>query len=282
MNKTPLFHQKAPATHASNPFNRHVNEWIYVFSNPKSTFMRFSNKTSFMKKAKSAVLGAVLFCTLNTQAQDKDTIPVAPRARMVSDLQTQTSSYPQRGGTLTLGMRTTASLFGDAGSNGIGAGGQFRISFGRRMNSEWFADLINTNLQNLGKRVDAHIGWSVMFYPWTMPRFIKPYLLAGHCFDYTKVTPYSTLVENNSDNAIKRWSSATQAGLGTHFLISPMADISLSAQYMIHLGKSIHAEVDEHDGVKELHVEEHGRALGLEGHLLITLSLNFRIAQLWK
>ncbi|MFI5203471.1 MAG: hypothetical protein ACHQF2_03155 [Flavobacteriales bacterium] len=231
-----------------------------------------------MKKVKTAMLGAVFLCSYASHAQDS-----TPQQQEIIDQVTKTSTYPQYGGIFQLGMRTTTSLFGDAGYNGLGVGGQFRISFGKRMNSEWFSDLITTNLANLGKRVDGHIGWSVMFYPWTTPKIVKPYLIAGHCFDFTKVTPYSTLSDNRSDEIVKRWSSATQIGLGTHFLINRFADISLSTQYMVHLGKSIHTEIDEHDGIKELHVEEHAQGeLGLEGHLLITLSLNFRIAQLWK
>jgi hypothetical protein len=217
-----------------------------------------------MKKAITALGCALLLFLPGSNGQKADT-------------------YPQQGGIFQLGMRTTSNLFSEAGYNGLGVGGQFRISLGKRLNTEWFADLINTNLANLGKRVDAHIGWSVMFYPWTTPRLIKPYLIAGHCFDYTHVTPYSKLYENNSNNTLERWSSATQAGLGTHFLISPMADISISAQYMIHLGRAVHTDIEEINGVQVLHVEEHAKGeLGLEGHLLLTVSLNFRIAQLWK
>jgi hypothetical protein len=217
-----------------------------------------------MKRELTAIFGAILFSVSVAKAQEE-------------------ISYPDKGGIFQLGMRTTTSLFSESGINGLGVGGQFRISFGKRMNSEWFADLINTNLKNLGKRVDSHIGWSVMFYPWISPKFVKPYLIAGHCFDYTKVTPYSTLTENKTDQSAKRWSSATQMGIGTHFLISPVVDISFSSQYMIHLGGAVHTEFENINGVETLHVEQHGKGeLSLEGHLLLTVSLNFKIGHLWK
>ncbi|MGL4599812.1 MAG: hypothetical protein ACRCYO_19965, partial [Bacteroidia bacterium] len=39
--------------------------------------------------------------------------------------------------------------------------GQFRIRLTDRINTEWFADYISTNLNNLASRSDYHIGWSV-------------------------------------------------------------------------------------------------------------------------
>lgn len=187
-------------------------------------------------------------------------------------------------GELQLGLRNTLSVFGDAGYPGYGVGGQFRLRLSKMLNTEWFADYFTTNLGGLGKRADGHIGWSVMFYPFNKleGKKIQPYFLAGHCFDYTKVTPFSTVTLDRSGEAKSRWSSATQAGLGTHFFISDHFNLSLSAQYMIHLGKDIHADIHEHGGVPELHIEDNASHDNtLEGHLLITLSLNIKIANLW-
>lgn len=186
------------------------------------------------------------------------------------------------GGILQFGMRSTGSFFGSNGYTGLGFGGQFRLMLAKRLNSEWFADYINTNLGGLGKRNDGHIGWSVMFYPFnTQEKILHPYLLAGHCFDYTKVTPFNTAYFDRSSEARSRWSSAAQAGIGTHLQLNKRTDITLSVQYMIHLGNDIHTHVHEHNGVKELYIDEHGHNLTLEGHLLFTLSCNIKIADLW-
>ncbi len=93
-------------------------------------------------------------------------------------------------GKFTLGLRSTSSLFTDASSPGSGIGGMFRIRLGKLVNTEWFADYLTTNLQKLGYRRDSHIGWSVLFYLSKNPmqaKKLSPFLIAGHCFDYTKV-----------------------------------------------------------------------------------------------
>jgi hypothetical protein len=47
---------------------------------------------------------------------------------------------------------------------------------------------------------------------------------------------------------------------------------------MLHLGNELHAHVED-DG--EVHIEEHQNA-GWEGHLLVSISANYKIARLWK
>lgn len=198
------------------------------------------------------------------------------------------------GGGFSLGIRTTSSLFTQAGSPGMGVGGQFRLRVLRLINTEWFADYITTDIGGIGHRTDAHIGWSVMFYlrepevftsspgdPAGTPkkisyRLFTPYFLAGHCFDYTwirsaKPFPYTEA---------KRWSSAVQAGAGVHLNLGTRTDLSFSAQYMMHLGDDVHAHIEDVQGIKTLHIEEH-KGFSPEGHLLLTLSANFRIADLW-
>ncbi|MFN3342853.1 MAG: hypothetical protein ACK40M_09165 [Flavobacteriales bacterium] len=194
----------------------------------------------------------------------------------------QESGKFEGSGTLQVGLRTTSSLFGDEGYSGFGTGGQFRLRLGKRLNTEWFADYILTDIGGLGRRADGHIGWSVMFYPFsTGEKKITPYLLAGHCFDYTRVTPFNTLVKDNSGQSQQRWSSATQMGLGAHWHITEKFDISFSAQYMIHLGKDLHYHIEEVNGIKELQMAPPHDDATLEGHLLLTASLNIRIADLW-
>jgi opacity protein-like surface antigen len=180
-------------------------------------------------------------------------------------------------GYFQLGVRNTVSAFSDDGATGFGYGGQFRIRVLSRVNTDWFADYITTDISGIARRVDEHIGWSVLAYPFnyeTTKGKVTPYILAGHCFDYTKVSL------NNSDFYKDKWSSAVQGGLGAHYNITDRMDISLTAQYMMHLGYDIHAHVFELDGHKEILIEKE-RNRGVEGHLLINLSMNVRLFDMW-
>lgn len=189
------------------------------------------------------------------------------------------------GGQFSLGVRSTASLFSHNGDGiGTGAGGQFRIRFYDFLNTEWFADYVMSDVGTIGNRTDYHIGWSVMFYSPRQKPFKKyrpkPYFLAGHCFDYTRVQGTNPFYQVAS--SASRWSSAVQTGFGTHIPFSERVDISFSAQYMIHLGKDIHSEErTAANGDKFLHAEIEDNA-GLDGHLFLTCSLNIRMADLWR
>ncbi len=180
-------------------------------------------------------------------------------------------------GYFQLGVRNAVSAFSDDGANGFGYGGQFRIRVLSRVNTDWYGDYITTDIGGIAKREDLHIGWSVLAYPFncvTTKGKITPYILAGHCFDYSKVT-------KNSDGFYKeKWSSAVQAGLGMHYNITDKTDISLTAQYMMHLGKDIHAEVFEIDGKKDVLIVKN-QVRGIEGHMLINVSLNVRLFDMW-
>jgi hypothetical protein len=151
------------------------------------------------------------------------------------------------------------------------------------VNTDWFFDYITSDILNYAHRTDYHIGWSVLFYPINQldyfrqeegfkPKF-RPYILAGHCFDYSRI-------ESKADATVygERWSSAVQAGLGTHLELSPRFDISLTGQYMIHLGNHIETDYDFTTGM--LSFNEH-KGASLAGHVLVTLSLNYKIAKLW-
>ena len=179
-------------------------------------------------------------------------------------------------GMLSLGGRSSISLFnGGHGSDvGMGAGGQFRLRIAERVNTDWFYDFFRGNVGDFGHRADQHIGWSVMYYvlPGTERlRRLQPYVLAGHCFDHTLQQ-----VNGRADQRAERWSSAVQAGVGTHLNLSDRADLSLVGQYMIHLGNDVH--MHRHDDGR-VYFEAHGA--GLEGHLLLHLSFNYKLFRLW-
>lgn len=180
-------------------------------------------------------------------------------------------------GYFQLGVRNVVSAFSDDGANGFGYGGQFRIRVLSRVNTDWYADYITTDIGGLARREDLHIGWSVLAYPFnctTTKGKITPYILAGHCFDYSKVT------KNNDGFSLDKLSSAVQGGIGMHYNITDRTDISLTAQYMMHLGKDIDAEVFELDGQKQVLIEKN-QVRGIEGHMLINVSLNVRLFDMW-
>lgn len=178
-----------------------------------------------------------------------------------------------KGGWISVGGRSTMSFFSDDG-NGIGTGGQFRIQFSNRVNTDWYLDYISINSNKI--RSDyVHIGWSVLYYPFAnlqYPKLLQPYILAGHCYDYNKKT-----VIDNPTISNDRLGSAVQAGLGTHFNLSDKFDVSLTCQYMIHLTKELEAEGEGAD----IQIITKQNAT-LEGHLLSTISFNYKLFRLWK
>ncbi len=179
-----------------------------------------------------------------------------------------------QGGLLSLGVRSTISAFNDSKTNnfGKGIGGQFRMQLSERVNTDWFFDYLTSDIGSIAHRTDYHIGWSVLFYPYLKEnQLIKPYIVAGHCFDYSYMAENSD--KNNSD---ERWSSAVQAGIGTHINLSKRMDLSLTSQYMIHLGKHIHPVISSSSIVFQ---NEGG--INLEGHLLLTVGLNYKLIDLW-
>lgn len=181
----------------------------------------------------------------------------------------------KRGGIFSLAARSTVSFFTES-KPGTGAGGMFRLQLDNRVNTEWFLDYITTDIGGLAHRRDYHIGWSVMLYPWISKNVEKfepvlPYLLAGHCFDWT------TVVENaNPLNMGKRFSSAIQAGAGVHFHLTQRLDITMGLQYMIHLGRDIHADIENNEVIIEKSPK--GR---VEGHFLGTIQVGYRIVDIW-
>lgn len=187
--------------------------------------------------------------------------------------QTTENSPSNNIGWFSLGGRSTLSLF-DHDGTGLGTGGQFRVQLSNSVNTDWFADYISINISDKVRSEYYHIGWSVLYSPFNelkYPKILQPYILAGHCFDYNR----KTAIQNHEISS-DRWGSAVQAGLGTHFNLSERFDVSLTSQYMIHLTKELEAEINGND------VYIHERATTLEGHVLTTISLNYKLFHLWE
>lgn len=190
-------------------------------------------------------------------------------------------------GQVELGTRSTISLFDDQTYPGLGYGGQFRIRASKKLNTEWYADYIKTDIGGLGTRETIHIGWSVMFYPFASESkkgSVTPYLIAGHCFDHAKVS--ANITGGVEFPKKERWTTAVQLGIGANYYLSDQINLSLSTQYMYHIGNDLHVEEvkagvesDEHAAHDHdyLLIEDGHDGAVLEGHLLTTLSLNVRI-----
>ncbi|MGZ3861788.1 MAG: hypothetical protein ACXVPN_00110 [Bacteroidia bacterium] len=180
-------------------------------------------------------------------------------------------------GVFSMGARSTISTFNDGKwqNAGTGAGGQFFIQATNRVNTAWFFDYITSGVGDYANRTDYHIGWSVMYYlvPSNAEKApkIQPYILAGHCFDYSN---FKDNTDNN--NFAERWSSAAQAGIGTHFNLTNRFDLNVQGQYMIHLGNDIDAEKE--NGVV---VFKQDPGVNLQGHILFTIGVNYKLADLW-
>lgn len=96
-----------------------------------------------------------------------------------------TTSDFKNSGWFSLGGRSTISTFVDEG-NSVGSGGQLRTQISNAINTDWFFDYISINVNNKVRSEYYHIGWSVLFYPFSKlhyPKLIQPYILALHCFD---------------------------------------------------------------------------------------------------
>lgn len=179
------------------------------------------------------------------------------------------------GGAVSVGVRSAFSFFNDGqwSDVGQGMGGQVRVQLSDRVNTDWYFDFLSGTIGNYGHRKDLHIGWSVLYYPLdpATTLHVKPFILAGHCFDNSQQF-------SNADPNIhaERWSSAVQAGIGTHLLVGTRSDVSLVAQYMIHLGTDIHAHAE--GGVESFEKEQ---GVSLEGHLLVHISYNYTLFHAW-
>lgn len=190
------------------------------------------------------------------------------------ELQAQNIELSDNTGWFSLGGRSTLSLFSDDGS-GVGTGGQFRIQLSNSVNTDWFADyIVVTN--HLIRSEYYHIGWSLLYYPFEKLQYpeykVQPYILAGHCFDYNRKT-----VVAHPEVSKDRWGSAVQAGAGAHLNLTEKFDIAITCQYMIHLTKELEAQ----SSGDVITISDRSGS-SLEGHLLATISFNYKVFRLWK
>jgi len=174
-------------------------------------------------------------------------------------------------GQLSVGVRSSWGLVYEHDWNRVafGSGAQFRLRFSEKVNSDWFIDYLQGDLDDIAKRTDVHIGWSVLYYPFNKQTILQPYLLAGHCFELLRISE-----NTNDENFVVRKSASVQAGAGVHLHLTPKADISFVTQYMIHFGTNI-------DVTDNPVVFSKPGGIALQDHVLLHFSLNYQIADLW-
>jgi hypothetical protein len=183
-----------------------------------------------------------------------------------------------QGGRFGVGMRNTVNLWNENKMVGLGAGGQFKLAFSPRVNTDFFADIITSRGEALTYRKDYHIGWGVQF---ALPKSgfgshrIVPYLMAGQCFDLTKVG-----FQMNTESPLI-FSAAVQGGGGISSFVHRSVELNLQLQYMMHLTQHVDLTYEIVQGQLETGYEIE-KGASAEGHLLATFSMTFYFLQLWK
>lgn len=211
----------------------------------------------------------ILFLLPQLQIHAQDTTKLAYKIKQ--------AFTDQEGGAFSLGARNDINIFTAAPKYpGIGTGGSARIQVLDRLNTEWFGDYISGNLYNKAHRVDAHIGWNVMFYilkPKGFTRKFTPFIAAGHCFDYTSIT-----LNGENQKQYSKWTSAVQMSVGCHYNITPRFDVSLATLYDLHLGNDLDSDLNP-DGSVSI---TQSKGAGWEGHVMIIVSAHYKICKLWN
>jgi hypothetical protein len=177
-------------------------------------------------------------------------------------------------GVISLGARSSIGIVNDGKwqQPAFGVGGQFRIRFTDRVNSDWFFDYLTSDIKDYAWRTDYHIGWSMLYYLRdNLQAFVQPYVVSGHCFENLK------FIDNvNPQNKANRWSASVQSGIGVHLNLTDRFDLSCEAQYMLHFGTKITATAPEGTAIFTKH-----KGFGIQDHILIHMSINYKIADLW-
>lgn len=184
-------------------------------------------------------------------------------------------------GGLSMGTRNTFSLFSTESRTfvGMSVGGQLRLRIHKLVNSDWFGDYVTTNVDDLATRTDFHGGVSIMPYTFGTPSLYKPtfYPLAGFCIDYTRLNVTSGITELDDPRMLERYSFAIQLGVGMQIPLSQRFDFTTTIHYMLHTGSDVHMHLNGDNVSLAMH-----RGFQLEGHFLTSLSLNYKLFNIWK
>ena len=176
-------------------------------------------------------------------------------------------------GLFSLGLRTGIVLTNNDGWNtGLGWGAQARIQANKHINTEWYFEFFNGGYTDYAVRTDGHIGTLVLLYPQRRPQRVNPFLEIGPNASYIKLRD-----RQDKENFTSRWSMAAQAGMGMHINITRRSDITISTSYMLDFGNKMSLIINDSQAV---FIPKSGS--GLDGQFLFNISMNFKMADLWK
>jgi len=172
---------------------------------------------------------------------------------------------------VSAGTRTSMTTMDSNDAIGKGLGGQVRVQFSKRLNSEWYQDKLASKSALTGRNEDQ-MGWSMMYYvkaKFDTTQVFQPFLIMGQSFDKADVFE----LEDETNSASVQY-VAVHGGLGTHVNISPKFDCSLSGLYVHPFGK----EIESIPGEEGLLIQKAEQSR--TGHLLFTVSINYKILKL--
>lgn len=153
-----------------------------------------------------------------------------------------------------------------------GVGVQGRLMLLQRLNTEWYAEWMRGGFSDAAFRTDVHLGLNALLYFQRRLQRVAPYLVAGIAAD--ALTLHNRVQYRHRTTS---WTTALQGGMGFHINLTWRSDLSLSTAYQQHLRHNALLKTDE--GLLA-QVPQTGRTG--DGHLLVVLSMNFKITDLWK
>ena len=177
-------------------------------------------------------------------------------------------------GVFSVGLRTGVVLSNNNGGLNIGQGFglQGRIMANSHINTEWYFEYFHGGFTKDGVRTDGHIGGLVLLYPQRRLQRVAPFLAIGPNADYVKLRE-----RVNKENFASRWSIAAQSGIGMHINITRRTDMTISTLYMLHFGSPLILPLQD---ASVITIPDNGK--GLDGHFILHVSFNYKIADLWK
>jgi hypothetical protein len=177
-------------------------------------------------------------------------------------------------GVFSIGLRTGAvlSTSNDGWNIGHGRGLQARIMANSHINTEWYFEYFHGGFTPSAVRTDGHIGALVLLYPQRRLQRVAPFLAIGPNADYVKLRE-----RVNKLNLVSRWSFAAQSGIGMHINLTRRTDMTLATLYMIHFGSRLILPLED---ASVITIPRNGS--GPDGHFIMNLSFNYKLADLWK
>lgn len=155
---------------------------------------------------------------------------------------------------------------------GQGWGVQSRIRLDRHINTEWYTEFLHGGYSDQAVRTDGHIGALVLLNPQRRPQRVNPFLALGPNADYIRLRD-----RLDKNNVTRRWAIGFQTAIGFHINITRRSDLTFSTGYLIHFGKELTLTTGEAAPVQ---LPQSGS--GPDGNFLVNVSMNYKMADLWK